>query len=113
MQIPMSGSVRDIVNFAAGTDARAEVVDEKTGATIRIDISGDDAEEGDEPFLIEHNDDYFNVFNRREAVMVLSNIRKGRRHPDMPDPPRQRKPSKRKPRASRSKGSTSLRSVRG
>src|SRR3990172_10633764 len=98
MEIEKSGSVRDIVNYTAGTDARETVVDTQTGAKIRIDIDsgGYDEDTGKigEPFYIEYGDNLYDAFDRKEAIMILSNIRKGKQFPDMPDSPKLRKPRK-------------------
>lgn len=86
METRKSGNVRDIVSYAAGTDARETVVDAKTGAKIRINIDGlDDATERDEPFYVESpsSDMIYDAYNRQEAVKLLSNIRKGMKYPDM------------------------------
>ena len=111
METVWTGSVRDMVNYTAGTDARETVVDSKTGAKIRINISGDDIEETDEPFYIKYNDEYYDAYNRGEAVMILSNIRRGKEHPEMPPVSKPRKKSKSKPRKKISTP-TSLRGMR-
>ena len=112
METKMSGSVRDIVNYAAGTDARETVVDTKTGAKISINISGlDGATEQDEPFYIEHGDNLYDALDRKEAMMILSNIRKGKQYPDMPDSPNPRKPRKKASKRS-SSTPTSIRGMR-
>ncbi len=88
--IKWDGSVKDLVNTVAGSDARATYVDTKTGAKIRINIDSAE-EETDEPFYIEHGENLYDAHNRKDAVMILSNIRKGKKYPDMPDEPRARK----------------------
>ena len=115
METKKSGSVRDIVNYTAGTDARETVVDAKTGAKIRINIDGggydEDTGEIGEPFYIEHGDNLYDAFDRKEAMMILSNIRKGKQFPDMPDSPKPRKPRKKSSKQS-SSTPTSIRGVR-
>lgn len=115
METKKSGSIRDIVNYTAGTDARETVVDAKTGAKIRIDIDsgGYDEDTGQmgEPFYIEHGDNLYDAFDRKEAMMILSNIRKGRQFPDMPDSPKPRKPRKKSSKRS-SSTPTSIRGMR-
>ncbi len=88
METILDKSVKDIVNYAAGTDARETVVDKQTGAKISINIS--DVDEGGigdefEPFYIEHGDNFYDPETRKEAEMILSNIRAGKKYPDMPD----------------------------
>ena len=97
-----TGSVKDIVSYVAGTDARETVVDAKTGAKIRINIDGveDDPISGEpEPFYIEYGDNLYDAYNRQEARMILANIRRGEPYPDMPSsiPKRKPTPKKRKP----------------
>ena len=84
--IPWTGSVHDLVAKVAASDARATYVDSKTGATIRINIDSAE-EEGDEPFYIEHGDNLYDANNRKEAEMILENIRKGAKFPDQPSAP--------------------------
>ncbi len=86
METVLTGSVRYIVNYTAGTDARETIVDGKTGAKIRINIDGlDEATEQDELFYIESpsGDMLYDAYDRREAMKLLSNIRKGMKYPDM------------------------------
>ena len=115
METKKSGSVKDIVNYTAGTDARETVVDAKTGAKIRINIDGggydEDTGEMGEPFYIEHGDNLYDAFDRKEAMMILSNIRKGKQFPDMPDSPKPRKPRKKSAKRS-SSTPTSIRGIR-
>lgn len=115
METKKSGSVRDIVNYTAGTDARETVVDTKTGAKIRINIDGggydEDTGEMGEPFYIEHGDNLYDAFDRKEAMMILSNIRRGEKFPDMPSSLKPRKPRKKS--GKRSSGTpTSIRGIR-
>ena len=93
MDITHIGNVSDLVNRVAASDARATFIDSKTGARIRINIDGlDGATEQDEPFYIESPDgeNLYDAYNRKEARMILSNIRKGRKYPDQPDDSRKR-----------------------
>jgi len=83
MRTIWKGSVRSLVSYTAGTDARETVVDAKTGAEIAINISGGDFEETDEPFYIWYKDEMYDAYNQEDAVRILSNIRKGKRHPDL------------------------------
>ena len=114
METKKTGSVKDIVNYTGGTDARETVVDAKTGAKIRINIDGggydEDTGEIGEPFYIEHSDNLYDAFDRKEAVMILSNIRKGKQFPDIPDSPKRRK--LRKKVSKRSSSPTSIRGIR-
>ena len=116
METKKSGSVRDIVNYTAGTDARETVVDAKTGAKIRIDIDGagydEDTGKMGEPFYIEHGDNLYDAFDRKEAMMILSNIRKGKQFPDMPDSPKPRKPRAKKSSKRSSSTPTSMQGIR-
>ena len=108
------GSVQDIVARVAASDARETFVDEKTGAKIRINIDGGDFEETDEPFYIEHGENLFDAYDRKEAVRILSNIRKGEKYPDM-DIVSTAKPKKKTKSKSKSRtrvGNTSMRRVR-
>jgi len=87
METQWKGNVRDLVNYVAGTDARETVIDAKTGAKIRINVDGVDYDPvggRPEPFYIESPDgeNFYDAYNRKEAVMILSNIRKGKRDPD-------------------------------
>ena len=116
METSKSGSGRDIVAYTSGTDARETVVDAKTGAKIRLNIDGggydQDTGEIGEPFYIEHGDNLYDAFDRKEAMMILSNIRKGKKFPDMLDSPKPRKPRARKS-SKRSSGTpTSIRGMR-
>jgi len=115
METKMSGSVRDIVNYALGTDARETVVDAKTGAKIRINIDGlDDATEQDEPFYIESpsGEMIYDAYNRQEAVKLLSNIRKGMKYPDM-DTASLYPPKRRTNKKSSKRSSSTPTSIRG
>jgi hypothetical protein len=89
MDIVWKGNVRDLVTRVADSDARSTYVDDKTGAKIRINIDGGDFDEDTgeligEPFYIESPDgeNLYDAFNRKEAIMILSNIRRGERYPD-------------------------------
>ncbi len=114
MDTRMVGSVVDIVRYTAGTDARETVIDGKTGAKIRINIdgTGDEDEGQSEPFYIEHGDNLYDAYNRREAAMILSNIRKGREFPDLPDAPKpkttKKKATKKKARKKTTKKSSGV-----
>lgn len=115
METRKQGSVQDIVSYTAGTDARETVVDAKTGAKIRINIDGggydEDTGEMGEPFYIEHGGNLYDAFDRKEAMMILSNIRKGKKFPDTPDNPKPRKLLKKS--SKRSSGTpTSIRGMR-
>ena len=80
METRYEGTVKDLVSYVARTDARETVVDARTGAEIRINIDGIDYDEqwGEpEPFYIEYGDNLYDAYNRKEARMILSNIRKG------------------------------------
>lgn len=82
------GSVRGLVSAVGDGDARLGfVVDVASGAKISMNISGAD-EPAEEPFYIESPDgqDIYDAYSRKEAVMILSNIRKGREYPDQPVP---------------------------
>ena len=107
METKMSGSVKDIVNRTAGTDARETIVDARTGAKIRLNIDGggydEDTGEMGEPFYIEHGENLYDAFDRKEAIMILSNIRRGE-NPDMPVTKPKSAPRKRKPTSKRSSG---------
>ncbi len=121
MDIPWEGNVKDLVDAVAASDARTRYVDSKTGAKISINIS-DVEEEGYEgvfePFYIEHSDNLYDAYNRKEAVMILSNIRKGKKFPDMPSDAPKRKPrpktAKRKSKSKRKpqRADTSIRMIR-
>jgi hypothetical protein len=112
MDTVLNTNVKDIVQYTAGTDARETVIDGKTGAKIRINIDGvdEDPQWGtQEPFYIEHGDNLYDAYNRKEAVMILSNIRKGDKFPDQPSSTGLRKPAKRsKPRTTRNKASNQI-----
>lgn len=88
METIWRGNVRDMVRYTAHTDARETVVDSQTGAKIRINIA-DAAEPGYkgvfEPFYIESPDGetIYDAYNRKEAITILSNIRKGMEYPDL------------------------------
>lgn len=116
METVWTGNIRGLVNMVGASDARQTFVDSKTGAKISINIDGlDGATEQDEPFYIGHDDNLYDAYNRKEAVMILSNIRKGKRFPDMPDEPRPRKQysvSSKSRGKSRSGGSSSLGTIR-
>ena len=121
METKWTGSVKDLVNYVARTDARETVVDTKTGAKIRINIDGlEGAVEGkDEPFYIESPDgeNLYDAYNRREAIAILSNIRKGIKYPDMamasvPSPVKKKKAKGKKHSRKRSPPSTTLKSMR-
>lgn len=86
--IVWEGTVEDLVDTVAASDARASYYDAKSGAKIRINIDGiEDATEDDEPFYIEYKDDLFDAYNRKEAVMILTNIREGKEPFDQPPAP--------------------------
>ena len=117
METRWTGSVRDMVLYAAGTDARETVVDARTGAKVRINIDSggydEDTMKMGEPFYIEHGDNLYDAFDRKEAVMILSNIRKGRQYPDMPDSsPKKKRKSGKKKSGKRSSPSVSLGEMR-
>ncbi len=97
METKWTGNVRDLVRYASGTDARETVVDAKTGAKISINIGGGDFEETDEPFYIEHGGELYDAYNRKNAVMILSNIRKGKKDPDFPENPKPKRKRKSTP----------------
>lgn len=115
MDIPFDGSVQDLVNMAASSDARARIVDNKTGAKISINISDVDEDNPDagppeyEPFYIEHGDNFYDAYNKTEARMILSNIRRGLAHPDESAP---RPKSKSKKSSRKSPSPMSLRGIR-
>lgn len=75
-------SLEDMVAHVASNDARYSVYDAKTGATMRINLDSD--EEDSEAFYIFHGDNLYDAFDRDEAVMILRNIRAGRKNPDIP-----------------------------
>lgn len=83
------GSVRNLVATVGGGDARLGfVLDKKSGAKISMNIN-DVPEPGYkgtfEPFYIESpdGDNMYDAYNRKEAIKILSNIRKGVKYPDM------------------------------
>jgi hypothetical protein len=88
MDVMWTGNVRDLVTEVAGSDARSTYVDKATGAKIRINIEGGDFKETDEPFYIEYGENLYDATNRKEAMSILSNIRKGERYPDTPSHPK-------------------------
>jgi hypothetical protein len=102
-----TGDVRGLVNAVASGDARLGfVLDKKSGAKISMNIS-DGPPEGwgsrhYEPFYIESPDGeiIYDAYNRKEAVTILSNIRKGMEYPDMGVaslyPPGKKYPTKKK-----------------
>lgn len=117
MDIRWEGNVRDLVTAVASSDARTTYIDAKTGAKISINIGGGDFLETDEPFYIESPDgeNLYDAYNRKDAVMILSNIRKGKKFPDMPDSEPKRKSVKTKSKKKGKKSSspsTSLRMMR-
>ena len=115
METIWTGSVGDLVNRVGWSDARETFVDAKTGAKIGINIGGlDGATEQDEPFYIEHGENLYDAYNRKEAIMILSNIRKGKRFPDMPDDskPKSKRSSKAKSKSRKRGSPPSLRAVR-
>ena len=81
------GNVRDLVNVVGNGDARLGfVVDKKSGAKIAMNIDGVDEYGVDiEPFYIESpdGDNMYDAYNRKEAVKLLTNIRKGMKYPDL------------------------------
>jgi len=104
----LTGSVRDLVNTGADSDARLGFVTDKvSGAKVAMNISGaEDALESDEPFYIESPDgeNLYDAYNRREAVRILTNIRSGDPYPDLhhTEPrPRRRKPVTKRARRAR------------
>ena len=105
MDIKWEGNVRDLVRAVAGSDARTTYID-TSGAKIRINIDSAE-EETDEPFYIESPDgeNLYDAYNRKDAIMILSNIRKGKKYPDMPDEPKP-KTKKKKVKRSRAKKTT-------
>lgn len=116
MDIKWTGSVRDLVATVASSDARTTYID-KSGAKIRINIDGGDFKETDEPFYIKSSDgeNLYDAYDRKEAVMILSNIRKGKKYPDMPDYEPKRKSTKPKSKRKSKKSSspsTQLRMMR-
>lgn len=117
MEIKWTGNVRDLVATVAGSDARTTYVD-KSGAKIRINIDGggydDDTGDVGEPFYIESPDgeNLYDAFDRKEAVMILSNIRRGEKFPDMPSAKPVRKEKKSKKARKSSKTATSVRMMR-
>lgn len=118
MDIVWTGNVRDLVATVARSDARTTYVDGVTGAKIRINIDGlEGATERDEPFYIEspNGEDLYDAYNRKEAVMILSNIRKGKKFPDMPEPSKPKRSVSRKGKSKRSssrQSSAGLRTMR-
>lgn len=107
------GSVRGLVDAVGDGDARlGMVIDNRSGAKIALNISGTDDPEATEPFDIESPDgqNLYEASDRREAVAILSNIRRGERYPDMPSKSRG---GPRKPRLSRSRKMSPPPSVSG
>lgn len=104
METKWTGNVRDLVNRVASSDARETFIDAKSGAKIRINIDGVDEDEAygkAEPFYIESpdGDNLYDAYDRKEAVMILSNIRRGEKYPDMPSAaPKRKRVAKQKPR---------------
>jgi len=74
------GGIRDLVSRVAASDARQTFVDARTGAKIRINLDDEGL------FYIEYGDNLYDAYNEREAVAILSNIRKGKKYPDMSNP---------------------------
>lgn len=114
METKWEGNVRDLVRAVAASDARETFVDATTGAKIRINIDGlEGATEHDEPLYIEYGDDLYDAYNRSEAIMILSNIREGKKYPDMPsEPERKKKVAKSKRKRRRHKTGVSVSSSR-
>lgn len=111
-----TGSVHDLVALVGDSDARlGPVTDAKSGAKISMNLDGGDSEEGDEPFYIESPDgeNLYDAYNRKEAVMILSNIREGKEFPEQPDDTPKLKPAKKNRRKSRKRSASSPTSVRG
>lgn len=82
-----TGSVKDLVDAVGDSDARrGPIVDAKSGAKIWMNLDGSDDPDATEPFYIESpdGDNLYDANNRREAEMILSNIRKGEEYPDLP-----------------------------
>ena len=103
------GDVAKLVAVVGDGDARMGfVLDKESGAKIAMNINGlDGATEDDEPFYIESpdGDNLYDAYNRKEAIMILSNISKGKKYPDMPDEPKP-KTKKRKAKRTRAKKTT-------
>lgn len=83
------GSVRDLVTAVGNGDARLGLVlDKKSGAKISMNMN-DVPEPGYkgtfEPFYVESpdGDNVYDAYNRKEAIKLLSNIRKDMKYPDM------------------------------
>lgn len=80
------GSVRGLVDAVGDGDARLGfVVDKKSGAKIAMNISDLPYPEATEPFHVESPDgeNLYDAGNRREAVKLLTNARKGIRELDI------------------------------
>jgi len=79
------GSVRGLVAAVGDGDARLGLVlDKKSGAKISMNISSLPYPEATEPFYVESPDgeNLYDAGNRREAVKLLTNARKGVKHLD-------------------------------
>lgn len=79
------GSVRGLVNAVGSGDARLGfVVDKKSGAKISMNISELPDPEATEPFYVESPDgeNMYDAGNKREAIALLTNARKGMKHLD-------------------------------
>jgi len=80
-----TGTVTDLVNTVGSSDARlGPVTDKISGAKIWMNIDSDPDPEYrgvKEPFYIESpdGDNLYDARNRREAIMMLRNIRQGKR----------------------------------
>lgn len=104
------GSVKELVDAVGDGDARLGfVLDRKSGARVSMDMSSVDESDpehgtpGYEPFHVESpdHDNLYDARNRREAVALLTNIRKGMKYPDTDGvytaPARKPKPKRKKP----------------
>ena len=79
------GSVKSLVAAVGNGDARLGfVLDKKSGAKIAMNINELPYPEATEPFYVESPDgeNLYDAGNRREAIVLLSNARKGKEHLD-------------------------------
>ena len=98
------GSVRNLVATVGDGDARlGSVLDKKSGAKISMNISELPYPEATEPFYVESPDgeNLYDAGNRKEAVKLLTNARKGIRELDTD---LYEAPKKRRRKDSRTKG---------
>ena len=79
------GSVKGLVAAVGGGDARLGfVLDKKSGAKIAMNISDDFGGEATEPFYVLASDgeNMYDAYDRREAIVMLTNARDDAKHLD-------------------------------